>query len=367
MKKRYLITLIVLFLFNVKNIYAEGKMSYLEQGNDNKGHIMNINCTQTSPNWPACQNQPNGNQGNSSGGYKDPADPSNKDTHDDGAQSGPEHCTPGASGNCHNQPSGGYDMDLDGKELDECAKGECIKCNYLFKNQANAMVGDLNITVQIAKNNDNYLIDSLFGVNHLSGDKIKMNKYTLFYSSDNLSTAQLISNIKTSYNKDKSCPTLYFFKKSTDGTNWYTFTDYDEGVKAGYLIYQSSKNGNNSGIKAVGQEEGESVLGPDIIFDCDYLFGDEGGKEVASLLGTVVNIIQIAAPLLLIGLGTMDFAKAVFSGSEEDMKKAQKKFFKRIIIAISIFLIKPILKILLSVAHNVWGDIFSADFCGILK
>ena len=52
----------------------------------------------------------------------------------------------------------------------------------------------------------------------------------------------------------------------------------------------------------------------------------------------MVNIVKIGIPILLIGLGTLDFSKAIFSGKEDDMKKNQEKFIKRIIISVCIFL-----------------------------
>ena len=39
--------------------------------------------------------------------------------------------------------------------------------------------------------------------------------------------------------------------------------------------------------------------------------------------------IRIFVPILLIGLGILDFTKAVFSKSEDDMKKSRKIFKKK--------------------------------------
>ena len=41
----------------------------------------------------------------------------------------------------------------------------------------------------------------------------------------------------------------------------------------------------------------------------------------------------------LLSSNKLDFAKAIFSGNEDGMKKAQAKFIKRVIIAVVIFLI----------------------------
>lgn len=54
------------------------------------------------------------------------------------------------------------------------------------------------------------------------------------------------------------------------------------------------------------------------------------------------HIIMIAAPIILIVLGSIDFLKAVTAGDEKDMKKAINNFIKRLIICI-VILILPIL------------------------
>lgn len=98
---------------------------------------------------------------------------------------------------------------------------------------------------------------------------------------------------------------------------------------------------------------------------CESLFEDESSKNLLKMIKTVITIIKVAIPILLIGLGIADFAKAVFAGKEDDMKKAQEKFIKRIIIAVCIFLIPSLLQFILNIANSIWGNI-SVDLCGIL-
>lgn len=98
---------------------------------------------------------------------------------------------------------------------------------------------------------------------------------------------------------------------------------------------------------------------------CENLFGGDGGQELLGLIRTAFTLVKIAIPVLLIGLGTMDFAKAIFAGKEDEMKKAQDKFMKRIAIGIGVFLVPTILKLILTVANGIWSNI-SPDFCGII-
>ena len=98
---------------------------------------------------------------------------------------------------------------------------------------------------------------------------------------------------------------------------------------------------------------------------CDSLFSGDKGQELLALIRTIFNLIKIAIPVLLIGLGMMDFAKAIFAGKEDEMKKAQDKFMKRIAIGVCVFLVPTILKLILTIASGIWSNI-SPDFCGII-
>lgn len=98
---------------------------------------------------------------------------------------------------------------------------------------------------------------------------------------------------------------------------------------------------------------------------CDTLFSGKEGQELLGLIKTAFTLVKISIPVLLIGFGTMDFAKAIFAGKEDEMKKAQDKFMKRIAIGIGVFLVPTILKLILTVANGIWSNI-SPDFCGII-
>ena len=98
----------------------------------------------------------------------------------------------------------------------------------------------------------------------------------------------------------------------------------------------------------------------EIVIDCGTLLGDDFIEKI----GKYLNIIKIAVPLILIGFGIMDFTKAVFAGDSDEMKKAQKKFLLRIVIAILFFLLPFLIKILLSIANKAWSFI-SPSSCNL--
>lgn len=97
------------------------------------------------------------------------------------------------------------------------------------------------------------------------------------------------------------------------------------------------------------------------ITSCEDLFGE----TIANWLKIIWNFVKIFVPIILFALGVLDFGQAIFAGKEDDMRKAQAKFIKRVIIAVLIFLIPSILQFLLNIAGGIWGNI-GTDICGIL-
>lgn len=97
------------------------------------------------------------------------------------------------------------------------------------------------------------------------------------------------------------------------------------------------------------------------IENCNDIFGE----ELLKILHDAVNLVKILVPLILIALGIVDFAKAVFGSKEDDMKKSASRFIKRVIIAIVIFFIPSFLNVILTIAHSIWGNI-DPSLCGII-
>lgn len=108
---------------------------------------------------------------------------------------------------------------------------------------------------------------------------------------------------------------------------------------------------------------------PDIVFHpntikvCNDIL-TEGG-ELQKILKGIITIVKILIPIIVLVLGALDFIQAIFAGSEDNMKKATNKFMKRIFIAIAIFLIPTILKLILTIASGIW-PVISSDLCGII-
>lgn len=99
------------------------------------------------------------------------------------------------------------------------------------------------------------------------------------------------------------------------------------------------------------------------IASCDDLFSDS--SDLKDMIKSLITVIKIIVPIILIVLGSLDFAKGIFSSEEGEIKKAQNKFIKRLIIAVVIFLIPTILKAILTIANSIW-PIIDADLCGLI-
>lgn len=66
--------------------------------------------------------------------------------------------------------------------------------------------------------------------------------------------------------------------------------------------------------------------------------------DTIRILHNIYVILQIGAPLILVVMGIYDFGRAVMGSSEDDIKKKQHKFIKRLIAAVMVFLILAIVR-----------------------
>lgn len=77
--------------------------------------------------------------------------------------------------------------------------------------------------------------------------------------------------------------------------------------------------------------------------------------KTIEMIQEVLSWVKIAIPILLILLGTVDFVKAIVAHNDDQMKKAQGDFVKRLIIGIVIFFVPMILRFVLRLS-GVGGD-----------
>ena len=91
--------------------------------------------------------------------------------------------------------------------------------------------------------------------------------------------------------------------------------------------------------------------------------------NIMRLVRLVIKVLQIAVPVGLILMGTIDMAKSVIAGDEKKIKEAQKPFVKRIVAAIIVFLIPYIVNIAINLVvsdasdwRNCWNTAGKEDY-----
>lgn len=95
-----------------------------------------------------------------------------------------------------------------------------------------------------------------------------------------------------------------------------------------------------------------------------------GGVDIPQVIPNitrmVVTFVKIAIPVILVILGMLDLGKAVVASKEDEIKKAQQLFIKRLIAAVVVFLIVQIVQILFSILAKA-GAANSTDWASCIK
>lgn len=167
-------------------------------------------------------------------------------------------------------------------------------------------------------------------------------------------------------NKDTTTP----LTKCPNYLAWNYYKDVEfynttrgTGSNAYYNIasYKATINVDATTNKSNAEDDGKIISSSTVSMQtCE----DVLGEELISIIQDLVNIVKIGVPIILVVLGTVDFGKAILSSDENEMKKAQGAFIKRLIIAVAIFLIPAILGVILEIANQIWGNI-DTNLCGI--
>ena len=96
--------------------------------------------------------------------------------------------------------------------------------------------------------------------------------------------------------------------------------------------------------------------------------GDNLLTNIPSLIPQVINIvyiaIQIAVPIVLVIMGMLDLFKAITAQKEDEIKKGQQMFIKRLLAAAIVFFVIAIVKLLFSfVADDKNGNMIDCVNC----
>ena len=88
--------------------------------------------------------------------------------------------------------------------------------------------------------------------------------------------------------------------------------------------------------------------------------------KIANLVRTVILVIQIAVPVVLVIFGMLDLFKGITAQKEDEIKKGQQTFIKRLFAAVLVFFVIAIVKLLIGFVSNDTNiNIFDCADCFI--
>ncbi|MBQ9072519.1 MAG: hypothetical protein IJY25_05130 [Bacilli bacterium] len=73
---------------------------------------------------------------------------------------------------------------------------------------------------------------------------------------------------------------------------------------------------------------------------------------VPQIISIIYTVIQIAVPVVLVIMGSLDLMKGITAGKDDEIKKGQQMFIKRLIAAALIFFVFIIVKLVVSLAND---------------
>lgn len=94
--------------------------------------------------------------------------------------------------------------------------------------------------------------------------------------------------------------------------------------------------------------------------DGNICCGQMGDKGIPGNLAEIIHFvylgIQVVIPILLILFGMIELGKAITAQKEDEIKKAQGSFFKKLILAVLVFLVFTIVQFVFDFAAGGDGD-----------
>ena len=82
-----------------------------------------------------------------------------------------------------------------------------------------------------------------------------------------------------------------------------------------------------------------------------------------NLITGMPKILPILVPILLVVFGSIDFVKAVIASKEDEIRKGQQIFIKRLISAVIVFFVFVIIKLIVSIAADNKTNVLKCASC----
>ncbi len=149
---------------------------------------------------------------------------------------------------------------------------------------------------------------------------------------------------------DNSSDASRFASASTQKKKMFTWqvpksnvsrAEFEEGIKRN--VATAINNANISyGVSGVTTSDKD--------MSCDELFD----QSIMDLIKEILQYPRIIIPGIILVLGTIDFMKAVIAQKEEEMKKAQMTFIKRLLIGVAVYFVPVLINAIIWVANIAW-------------
>ena len=229
---------------------------------------------------------------------------------------------------------------------------------------------------------DCYYISNGFAAKYdTSNYKVTVNKYGNKLDEDgngekvkNINKSHKINSyVVPAYTNTNACPTylvLHYDRvfprnlhiyATDDITVVNSAVDYIGSKKKHFGFYAQNRPGmseaeyRNEYAQSVFKPSPNGYGGTDYELTCDELFGNKNDPDsLAYLINQVLMYVRIIVPILIILLGSLDFARAAISSKEDEMKKAQKTFVRRLIAGVAVFFAPVIVNLIMQLADIVW-------------
>ena len=89
-------------------------------------------------------------------------------------------------------------------------------------------------------------------------------------------------------------------------------------------------------------------------------------EKIPNIVSTIINVIKVVVPVLLVIMGMLDLMKGITAGKEDEMKKGQQLFVKRLISGALVFFVFIIVQLIISfVADSEKTNIMTCAECFI--
>ena len=106
-----------------------------------------------------------------------------------------------------------------------------------------------------------------------------------------------------------------------------------------------------------------------VAMDAEYTCGGITNFVFSGMLpyivSTIITIVQIVVPVLLIIFGMLDLGKAVIAAKEDEIKKGQQTFIKRLIAGAIVFFVILIVQTIVRFVSNGSASVMQCFNCFI--